>query len=80
MASKHVREIFNLSKSENIFDDFACSYNSMPGRVYLSENFCCFYSGFLGKTVKLILDFKCITKINKVSSTWKNNSIKIIYS
>ena len=51
----------------------------MPGRVYLSENFCCFYSGFLGKTVNLVLDFKCITKISKVSSTWKNKSIKIIY-
>jgi hypothetical protein len=78
MAAKHVRDIFNLPKSENIYDDFSCTYYSMPGRMYLSDNHCCFYSALLGKTVKLMLNYNSISKLMKVNSTW-NKSIKIFH-
>lgn len=65
MSIKQVRELFNLPKNENIFDDFACSYNSMPGRLYLSQNYICFYSTLLGKTTKLTLKFDTVTKLYK---------------
>ena len=76
MATKQVRELFNLPKNENIYDDFACTYNSMPGWIYLSENFLCFYSTLLGKTIKFILKFENVNKLYKSNNKF-SKSIKI---
>ena len=76
MATNQIRQLFNLPKSENIFDDFACSYNSFPGRVYLSQSYLCFYSTMLGKTTKLILSYDQITKVYKSNNKF-SKSIKV---
>lgn len=76
MATNQIRQLFNLAKSENIFDDFACSYNSFPGRVYLSQSYLCFYSTMLGKTTKLILSYDQITKVYKSNNKF-SKSIKV---
>lgn len=76
MATKQVRELFNLPKNENIFDDFSCSLNGMPGRLYLSQNYLCFYSTLLGKTAKHVLKFVEISKLTKSNSRIQK-SIKI---
>ena len=72
MTSKQVvREIFNLSTKERIFDDFSCTYKSKVlhhGRIYLTENFICFYSSVLGIKHKLIIELKRITEIKKKNS------------
>ena len=67
-ATKQVRELFNLPKDENIFDDFSCSLNGMPGRLYLSQNYLCFFSTLLGRTAKHILKFQDISKLTKANS------------
>ena len=48
----------------------------MPGRIYLSQNFVCFYSTILGKTTKLNLKFDKITKLCKFNYKF-SKSIKI---
>ena len=63
MATKQVRELFNLPKNETIYDDFACSYNMAPGRMYLSQNYLCFFSTYFGKTTKVIMRFEEIVKL-----------------
>lgn len=76
MATQQIRQLFNLSKSENIYDDFSCSYGSFPGRIYLSQNFLCFYSTLLGKTTKLIIRFDHITNLHKSNKKF-SKSIKV---
>ena len=63
-----VRDLFNLPSSEEIFDDFGCALNDgiiLNGRMYLTENFVCFYSSILGQNKKLIILIKDVTKIVK---------------
>ena len=76
MATNQIRQLFNLPKSENIFDDFSCSYNNFPGRLYLSQSYLCFYSTMLGKTTKLILSYDQISKLLKSTNKF-SKSIKI---
>ena len=68
MASNKVRELFNLPNNETIFDDFQCTISGMPGRVYLSQSYLCFYSTILGMTTKHIINYRDITKITKVTN------------
>ena len=60
--------MFNLPKSEKVFDDFSCAHGTMPGRMFLTENFLCFYSTLLGKTSKFILRFDQVTKVYKTNN------------
>ena len=61
--------MFNLPKNEEVCDDFNCSLNdkiNYLGRMYLTENYICFYIGLIasdkGKIKILIED---IIKISK---------------
>eukprot|EP00826_Nyctotherus_ovalis_P062699 TRINITY_DN911_c0_g4_i1.p1 TRINITY_DN911_c0_g4~~TRINITY_DN911_c0_g4_i1.p1 ORF type:complete len:469 (-),score=149.83 TRINITY_DN911_c0_g4_i1:67-1473(-) len=49
-----VKNLFSLSADETIFDDFACTYETKPGKLYVMENNLCFHSDFLS-TTKLVL-------------------------
>ena len=77
MATKSIRDLFQLSPSEQIFDDFACTFNSMPGRIYLTQNYICFYSALLGRTTKFSVSYLDIESIVKVNSKF-SKSIKIV--
>ena len=76
MATKQVRELFNLPKNENIYDDFSCSYGNLPGRIYLSQNYLCFYSTLIGKVTKIVISFEHICKIQKTNNKF-SKTIKI---
>ena len=76
MAAKQVREIFNLPKNENVYDDFSCSYGSFPGRIYLSTNYLCFFSTLLGKVTKIIINFENVSKLYKSNNKF-SKSIKV---
>jgi hypothetical protein len=68
MSTQVVREIFGLSKKERIFDDFSCAYKHkilLHGRIYLTENYICFYSNVIGIKHKIILELKKIIEIKK---------------
>ena len=49
----------------------------MPGRIYLTQNFICFYSALLGRTTKYSLAYSDIESIIKVNSKF-SKSIKIV--
>ena len=63
MSQHQIRQLFNLGQNENIFDDFSCYYNGLPGRMYLSQKHTCFYSTFLGRTTILKLPFEKTSKL-----------------
>ena len=61
-------KLFDLPKTETIYDDFSCTYNVMSGRIFLSQNYICFYSTLLGKTTKLNIPLEKVTKLYKSTS------------
>lgn len=67
-SQTQVRDLFNLPKKEVVFDDFGCAYSKgilHQGRMYLTENYVCFYSSVLGISKKLIIPLNDVTKITK---------------
>ena len=77
MAKTNVREIFNLPDGEEIFDDFSCKEGSLTkGRLYLTTNYMCYYSNFLGKSKKIVIKWKQITNFAKDG----NNAIRVTRS
>lgn len=68
MSTQVVRDIFNLSRKERIFDDFSWAVKHkilLHGRIYLTENYIWFYSNVLGIKHKIILELKKIKEIKK---------------
>jgi len=62
-----IRELFKISADENIFDDYQCTHDMKPGKLYICENHLCFYSDFMGET-KLIFEFTNIESLIKTKS------------
>jgi hypothetical protein len=72
--------LFSLPKKEVIFDDFGCALKAgllHHGRMYLTENYICFYSSLVGINKKIIIPLKDIEKLSKAKSLGMFNSIKI---
>ena len=70
-SQKLVREVFNLPQKENIFDDFGCALLKnilLHGRMFLTENYICFYSNVLGFTHKQIISIADVVRIVKKRS------------
>ena len=79
-SQTQVRELFSLPKCEVVFDDFGCAYSKgilHQGRLYVTENYVCFYSNFMGISQKLILPFSDITKIQLAKRMGLIRAIKI---
>lgn len=79
-SQTQVRDLFSLPKKEVIFDDFGCAYNRgilHHGRMYLSENYICFYSSIMGITKKCIIPLNDVTKITKARSLGLLKALKI---
>lgn len=75
--------MFSLPKKEVIFDDFGCAYNSgilHHGRMYLTENYICFYSSIMGINKKVIVPLNDVTKVTKAKSLGLLKAIKIYTS
>lgn len=75
-----MRELFSLPKKEVIFDDFGCAFKSgilHTGRMYLTENYICFYSSIMGITKKLIIPLGEVTQVSKAKSIGIIKAIKI---
>ena len=79
-SQKQVRELFSLPRKEVIFDDFGCAYQSTilhHGRMYLTENYICFYSSLLGVTKKIVIPLHEIVKLVKSKTLGVMKAIKI---
>jgi hypothetical protein len=49
-----VRDLFDLKPTEQIYDDFSCSIGALnTGRMYLTENYICFFRSLIGMQKKL---------------------------
>lgn len=65
MAQTNVRELFDLKATEQIFDDFSCKEGALSsGRMYLTENYLCFFRSMLGLSKKVKIMWTDITKID----------------
>ena len=74
MAKTNVREIFKLPEDEEIFDDFSCKEGNLTkGRMYLTTNYMCYFSNFLGKQKKIVIKWRQITNFAKDG----NNAIRV---
>ena len=79
-SQTQVRELFSLPKKEVIFDDFGCAYSKgilHQGRMYITENYICFFSSIMGISQKLIIPLNDVTKITKAKRLGMIKSLKI---
>jgi len=54
MAQTNVRELFDLKPTEQIFDDFSCKEGALSsGRMYITENYLCFFRSMIGFSKKI---------------------------
>ena len=75
-----MRDLFSLPKKEVIFDDFGCAYSKgilHQGRMYITENYICFYSSIMGISKKLIIPLNDVTKITKAKRLGMIKALKI---
>jgi len=80
-SQKQIQELFCLQSRENVYDDFGCALKQKilhHGRLYLTENYICFYSNLVGMQVKLIIPLADVTKIAKTKTLGLiSNAIKV---
>ena len=70
-----VCNLFNLPSNEKTYDDFGCSLHHKifyNGRMFITENYICFNSSFLGMQEKIKLKIREILQVNKVKHLMKN--------
>lgn len=75
-----MRELFSLPKKEVIFDDFGCAHSAgimHQGRMYITENYICFYSSVIGISKKLIIPLNDVTRITKAKRFGIINALMI---
>ena len=79
-SQAQVRELFSLPKKEVIFDDFGCAYQKgilHQGRMYITENYICFFSSIMGISQKVIIPLNDVTKVKKVKLLGMIKALKI---
>lgn len=77
MAQTNVRELFDLRATEQIYDDFSCSAGGLnSGRMYLTENYLCFFRNLLGLQRKIKILWTDIQQIELKSKELKVYSNK----
>lgn len=56
MAQTNIRELFELKQTEQIYDDFGCKEGAFSGRIYLTENYLCYFRNLIGfqKKIKIL--------------------------
>ena len=66
-ANDAVKTLFQLPKSEVIFEDFTCSYQSgikYAGKMFCCENYICFSASIMGIQKKHKIAIKDISNMN----------------
>eukprot|EP01028_Stygiella_incarcerata_P006672 TRINITY_DN271_c0_g2_i1.p1 TRINITY_DN271_c0_g2~~TRINITY_DN271_c0_g2_i1.p1 ORF type:complete len:961 (-),score=278.10 TRINITY_DN271_c0_g2_i1:73-2697(-) len=59
---------FGLPESERLIDDFSCAVKGkilLHGRLYISQNFVCFFSNIFEHKTKIVIPFSDISSIKK---------------
>jgi hypothetical protein len=77
MAQTNVRELFDLATTEQIYDDFACKEGALnSGRMYLTENYMCFFRNLIGFQKKIKIMWTDIQQLEMKKSEFKVHSSK----
>lgn len=66
--SKTLHKRFHLPESENLLGEFACALGKgvlMQGKLYMTNNYLCFFSGLFGRPLRVVIPFKDILSIRK---------------
>ncbi len=72
-----MRELFDLKSSEQIYDDFACKEGALnSGRMYLTENYLCFFRNLIGFQKKIKILWIDIEQIERKANEIKVHSTK----
>lgn len=72
-----MRELFDLNSSEQIYDDFACKEGALnSGRLYLTENFLCFFRNLIGFQKKIKVKWTDIQNLEITKKEFKVHSNK----
>ncbi len=72
-----MRELFDLKPTEQIYDDFSCKEGSLnSGRMYLTENYLCFFRNLIGFQKKIKILWTDIQQIELKAKEFKIHSLK----
>lgn len=74
------RKMFGLPESETLIDDWSCAILKgilLQGRLYVSENFVCFYSSIFSHRTQIVLPVTEISAVSRATILMIPNSIKI---
>ncbi|CAG2161932.1 unnamed protein product [Oppiella nova] len=81
-ASHKFAKLFSMPEEEKLVNYYSCSYwnGRLPrqGWLYLSVNHLCFYSYLFGKELKLIIKWIDIKRLERDSTVFFPDSIKIL--
>eukprot|EP00743_Colponemidia_sp_Colp-15_P008334 GILK01009051.1.p1 GENE.GILK01009051.1~~GILK01009051.1.p1 ORF type:complete len:497 (-),score=60.38 GILK01009051.1:80-1465(-) len=67
-----VRKLFKLPHTEDIFEDFSCAISKrmlLHGRMFLTENYICFYSKIFGFETKEVVPLATVLSVHKSGSS-----------
>ncbi|KAM9963456.1 hypothetical protein ACTFIW_006686 [Dictyostelium discoideum] len=83
--SINILEIFELPEFERLVSEqpYVCAYRrkvSKAGKLFITNNYFCFYSLIFNKEIKKYSDFKNVLSIKRVSSVILGHSIEITTS
>ncbi|KAF2077996.1 hypothetical protein CYY_000720 [Polysphondylium violaceum] len=76
----NIFKIFEFPTTETIISEHPCAYRrkvSKAGKLYITDNYFCFYSLIFNKEIKKFAHFKDVLTIRKVSSIIIGQSIEI---
>jgi hypothetical protein len=79
-GSGSFHDLFNLSYSEALIEDFACAISRsilLQGRMYITQNHVCFYSSIFGHRTLALIRFEEIGSLRKVTHALINPGIEI---
>ncbi|EAR90228.1 GRAM domain protein (macronuclear) [Tetrahymena thermophila SB210] len=80
-SKKRLLQLFGLPKDEIIFEDFSCACQDgilKHGRMFIAENYICFYATVLGFKTKRVINVNEIQDIKKEAVLgFINNAIEI---
>ena len=82
-ARRRLRRLFNVPEDETLVADYMCALHSkilLQGKMYVFENYVCFYSNVFGYMKKRTIPFSRITLINRAKTAMVfPNAIEITY-
>eukprot|EP00824_Muranothrix_gubernata_P007263 TRINITY_DN19310_c0_g1_i1.p1 TRINITY_DN19310_c0_g1~~TRINITY_DN19310_c0_g1_i1.p1 ORF type:complete len:1035 (+),score=233.77 TRINITY_DN19310_c0_g1_i1:37-3105(+) len=78
--NQRFRKLFSLPEDENLLTDCACALLRsilLQGRLYISENYLCFFSNILGHKSSEVIPIQDVVRVEKATTVFIPNAIEI---